>query len=365
MSRATDAVPASIRAVEDEWEDLVDRVQAPAFFRPGWIAAWWNAFGEAPLEVLTLRRDGRLAALLPVMWQGKVVRSPSNDETPHFGIVAEDVEAASGLIDELLERRPRRIELWYVQPDEPPIEAYAQASSAAGFRMHTKMLQRSPYLPVQGTWDDYWMSVSKNLRANLRRRRRNLEKQGTVTFEVLDGRERLDDLLDEGFAIEGSGWKERQGTSVASHPQKHRLFREAAAWAAERDLLRLAFLRLNGRAVAFDFNFEERGIHYMIKTGFDVAFHECSPGLLLRGEMVRRSFDEGHERYEFLGTDEKWKLDWAQAVWERVRLRAYAGTPAGTADWLLSGPGRDRAGRVKRRLLQVVGRGGDPPRQQH
>ena len=48
----------------------------------------------------------------------------------------------------------------------------------------------------------------------------------------------LDELLDEGFRVEGSGWKQRQGTAVADNPHIGRFYRKFAAWAAERGWLR-------------------------------------------------------------------------------------------------------------------------------
>src|SRR5262249_41813831 len=39
-----------------EWEELADRVQAVPWVRPGWVAAWWRAFGKGALEVLAVRR---------------------------------------------------------------------------------------------------------------------------------------------------------------------------------------------------------------------------------------------------------------------------------------------------------------------
>ena len=97
----------------------------------------------------------------------------------------------------------------------------------------------------------------------------------------LDGRDGLDSLLTEGFAIESAGWKAAGGTAIVSRAETEGFYREVAAWAAQRGWLRLAFLRLDGRALAFEFAIEEGGVYYALKSGFDPAYRAFSPGTLL------------------------------------------------------------------------------------
>ena len=49
------AAAENYEEIFDEWDALADRVAATPFMRPGWIAAWWRAFGSGKLEVLTAR----------------------------------------------------------------------------------------------------------------------------------------------------------------------------------------------------------------------------------------------------------------------------------------------------------------------
>src|SRR5258706_7672137 len=83
--------------IASEWDDLAGRVSAAPYVRPGWVAAWWRAFGVGDLEIRTLRRDGRLAAVLPVSRRYGVLRSVTNYHTPHSGLLAEDCGAAAQL----------------------------------------------------------------------------------------------------------------------------------------------------------------------------------------------------------------------------------------------------------------------------
>jgi CelD/BcsL family acetyltransferase involved in cellulose biosynthesis len=102
--------------------------------------------------------------------------------------------------------------------------------------------------------------------------------------------------------------------------------------------------------IAFDLCLEERGIHYLLKTGFDPEYARFAPGLILRHKMIERAFELGLSRYEFLGDSEPWKLAWTQAARERVRVEAFARSPRGLVEWSANAHGRPLARRVLRRL---------------
>ena len=71
--------------------------------------------------------------------------------------------------------------------------------------------------------------------------------------------------------------KGRKGTAIRSRPDSRRFYEQIARWAAQRDLLRLFFLRVDGRAVAFAFVLQDRQRLYDLKNGFDEAVAEASP----------------------------------------------------------------------------------------
>src|SRR5262249_51522783 len=74
--------PEAVEAVRDEWDRLADRTGAAPFLRPGWIEAWWYAFGAGRLEVLREEGEGRVRALLPVRHRYGAINSPSNWHSP-------------------------------------------------------------------------------------------------------------------------------------------------------------------------------------------------------------------------------------------------------------------------------------------
>ena len=339
----------AIDALAPEWDDLADRVGAVPFLRPGWIRAWWRAFGDGELFLATARGGGRLTGVAPLAVDRGVVRSPSNWHTPEFGFLAEDDAAAEELAVSVLSYARRRADLRFVARTDRGVAAVRSLAAARGYRLLERPIQESPFVRTEGLWDDYLAGLSGNLRSDVRRRRRRLDEQGSVAVEVADGRERLDALLGEGFEVEGSGWKVAEGTAIVSRPETVRFYNEVARWAAERGTLRLAFLRLDGRAIAFHFDLEEDGVEYHLKGGYDPEFARYSPSKVLHYGMIERAFESDVRRYEFLGADEPWKLQWAHGRHELVVLQAFARTAVGLADWAAFAWGRPLAKRALRR----------------
>jgi CelD/BcsL family acetyltransferase involved in cellulose biosynthesis len=338
-----------------EWDELADRVNASPWLRPGWISAWEQAFGRGSLEVLTLRRDGRLVGVLPLEQRFGTLRSTSNVHSPAFSMLVEDEEAARELGRSLFAHGRRQVTLGFLLADDPALDTCRSAARAARYRLIEGTLERSPYIATNGDWPGYERQRESRFLRELRRRRRRLGEQGRLALDVTDGRQQLGELLDEGFAVEAAGWKGKRGTAIASHPATRRFYGDVARWAAQRGWLRLAFLRLDERPLAFDYCLEEQGVHYLLKTGYDPSYGAFAPGMLIRREMIERAFSDGLARYEFLGADEPWKLRWTDMLRERRLLQAFAPSVSGAVDCL-----RGRAlafGRplAKRVLLAVRG----------
>ncbi len=327
-----DAVEA-VEPLAREWDELADAAGGHPFLRPGWIDAWLKAFGAGDPLVLTLRRAGRLAGVLPLVSRKGALGSASNWHTPEFAPLGEDREAVLELTEALFARRPAHVSFYFVDTGSAGLEAFRSAASRARYVRHERMLERSPYVAIDGDWMSYQAGLSRKFLRDADRRWRKLEQEGEVAVEVADGSSRLDELLHEGFRIEPSGWKGSRGTAILADPPAYRFYIEVAGWAASRGWLRLAFLRVEGRAIAFQLGIEQGGAYYFIKGGYDPAFSRYAPARLLVRAMLERAFARSLFSFEFLGSDEPWKLEWTQSTRERRELRAFRRTPAGVGRW--------------------------------
>jgi len=317
-----------------DWERLAQDVKASPFLWPGWIAVWWRAFGAGRLQILTVHENGHLTGVLPLRKLRGALLSPTNSHTPQFGFLAATETARERLVHAAFAQEPRHLGLSYLDPHGGDASLVRAAADEARYRVFAESIPAAPYVATDGSWDSYEQGLRRKFRSEIRRRRRRLEEEGPLTLEVSDGTERLDELLEEGFRVEGSGWKETYGTSIRSSSATRRFYTEVAQWAAERGWLRLAFLRLSGRTLAFDYCLEYNRIHYLLKTGYDPAYGKFAPGMLIRHMMLARAFSGEIDTYDFLGVgfDFAWKREWSSTEQQRLFLHMFAPTALGLLD---------------------------------
>jgi CelD/BcsL family acetyltransferase involved in cellulose biosynthesis len=256
----------------------------------------------------------------------------------------------SELVASLWTSSPRSIHLSFLLPRHAEAAECRAAARAMGYRTIERVVQRSPYVRIQGDWEDHKARLDGHMLKEIRRCRRRLEEMGEVSFELVDGRQDLDRFLEEGFQVENSGWKGEYRTAILAVPVVRQFYSEVASWAALRGILRLAFLRLDGRPIAFDFNIEDDGVCYVLKGGYDEEFRKFGPGVMLTHEMLKYAFAKRLRRYDFAGSDEEFKMDWTHSYNDRIRLEAFAPSPPGLLEYAAFAYGRPFVKRIVERV---------------
>jgi CelD/BcsL family acetyltransferase involved in cellulose biosynthesis len=338
---------AQIEPLAREWDELVDRAAATPFSRPGWFEAWWRAFGSGTLEIVALRRGAELAAVLPLQRRRGMLRTLTNWHTPELEIPALDAEARATLVRAVVAGARAPVVFGMLTGGRPEPELVASIARAGSMRAVVRTVERSPYVRIEGDWQAYTEALPRRRRSEMRRRARQLAESGALALDVDHGSEHLGERLEEGFAVEPSGWKAEEGTAIVSRPETERFYRAVAAWAAERGELRLAFLRLDGRAIAFHLTIENGRAAYQLKGGYDQDYRPFAPGTLLIGRMLEWAFERRLQTYEFLGEDEGFKVDWTSDTRERLAAQVFPRSLAGSVGFAAFNYGRPLAKRAR------------------
>ena len=330
---------AAVGSLSAEWDELADRVKAPPFSRPGWVAAWVGAFGGGRVDVLSARRQGRLDGIFPVVRSASGVRSAANAHTPSADLLAEDDVVARALVVAAYAGTPRTVTLTFLDSMGVSAALAREAAAASGYRVAERVMLQAPYLDIDGDHEAY-LKRRRRFAGDLRRRRRRLSELGVVTFDA-DGA-----TLDELLALEAAGWKAARGTAIAARPSTRRFYAEVTAWAEARGSLRLFALRLDGRPLAALLGLEEARVLHLLKGGFDPAYAAFSPGQLALGEAIARAFSARLRRVELGGGAEPYKLAWTDTMHERVAVIAFAPGLSGRLGWAMEAKGRRLAKRA-------------------
>jgi CelD/BcsL family acetyltransferase involved in cellulose biosynthesis len=323
--------PDRFAQLRDAWDALAVREASP-FLTHAWLSSWAEAFGSGDLVVAVLRgSDGELrAGALFLRTRTGSLRAAANAFSDDWGAVAVDDEARSELWRAVAATAGAEVVLRNLRADHAP-DAAAAALAATGRRVHRVVEHASPYMRLAGSFDGVLAGRSSNLRSQVRRRRRALERAGRLELHTTTGGSELDRAFDAFVAIEGSGWKTEAGTALAGDPAARALYRAFAHRAADRGWLRLHLLTLDGRPLAGDFACVIGDQAFMLKTGYDAAHAGLSPGFVLRAEAIRYLIEQdGATGYDLLGGPDAYKLRWTGETRPHVTVRGFDG-PRGAA----------------------------------
>jgi CelD/BcsL family acetyltransferase involved in cellulose biosynthesis len=340
------AAPISFREVTSfeeleplaaEWDALVLAQPRPSpYLLFPWLRAWWRDYGAGAEAAVQLGfRGGRLAAVLPTFVRRRhgvrVLRFLGDARSMLADVLlapGEDEHVARPLLEAAVERAD------YAALFGLPAGSITEAAAPGPLTVFER--NESPVLDLGDEWDAVLCrKLSRTTRARLRRKRRRLEELGRLEVAFVETRARVRASAEESFRIHALRWRGRPDVSGIADPRTQRCYLAAyTALASERPgMFRIATMRLDGRAIAYHAHFLLRERLYAHRLGFDPAFSQHSPGLLLMLDVFERACAEGVQIVEFLGPAEAYKepfVDRFEPLHEAIGLgRGVRGCAAG------------------------------------
>ncbi len=191
----------------------------------------------------------------------------------------------------------------------------------------------TPTIALDERWKDPASRFNSGRRSDFRRAARRAGEFGQVSFEILSpGPDAFDALFDEAIGVEMRSWKREAGTAIAADRAKENCFRHYFRSACEQGSFRIAFMRIDGRAVAMQMALETLGRYWLFKIGFDEEYERCSPGTLLMLHTIGWAAERELEAYELLGNLEPWIAQfWTREQHDCLWVRAYPYNARGAA----------------------------------
>jgi CelD/BcsL family acetyltransferase involved in cellulose biosynthesis len=345
---------SAFEALGPHWDALAGRF-GRALLRHDWFLSCAEALhAERDLQVVTVHAAGRLAAAAPLVlardgWVPRLQLLGASALHEPSGWLYESEDALDALAKGVL-RLGRPIVLQRLEAGGPVPAALRRALGRVGVSV-TRATEPAAGIPIRGGWAEYERSLSSQITGNLRRQRGRAAKLGPVTTEVLTpGDAEVDELLEIVVAVEGSGWKGRNGSALRCRPELHDFFTRYARRAARAGRLRVALLRIGDRVAAVELAVEDFQRWWQLKIGYADELRPFYPGLQLTVAVVRRAFEQRLDSYEFLGAVAEWEARWHPEPRPFELCVAYPPTLGGGA--ALAGD----AGAIAVRRLRAVAR---------
>lgn len=323
-----------------------------------WVRAAAETMSSSPyVKVVTVGPLGRPLALAPLC---QSERGPPRlkllcaEETGEaIEVIYRQADALEQLAQAIV-RTALPVNFAHYLRDTPFIAALRRAYRGRGFVVARPLATRGdPSIALDESWLEPERHLNARRQSDLRRMQRNAEKLGNVEFEILKPQAGdLGPLLIEALAVEEKGWKGRAGTALTVNRRLRKFYQRYAELACDAGILRLCFMRIDGRAVAMQIAAEVDQRFWLFKIGFDEDYKNCSPGNLLVRETIRYAARHKLLSYEFLGKEAPWTKLWTQTAYPLTALRTYPFNLAG-----LTALAFDVALLARRQLAELLGTG--------
>jgi CelD/BcsL family acetyltransferase involved in cellulose biosynthesis len=302
-------------AHNDEWRRLAVATGS-IFVTPEWVEAWFEVYGsdfEPSIRYVT--QDGRLVAIMPLMTgpDGSLRFVGDGVGDVFAPLLAPDAPPGTleALFETLQTHSGKLLILTNVQLGEAWRRTLKNGLGQVALVDRQAVL---PYLDLSGLdWPGFLASRSAGFRKRLSYNQRALERSHVVQFRLANTREELAADLDRLFDLHDQRWATRGGSAISS-PRTRAFMASVCRRAHDQGWLRLWTLEIDGIPAAASMGWRVGGRYAYYLPGFDPAYGNRSPGLLLLARTVEAAIEEGASEYDFLLGDEEYKSRFANAV---------------------------------------------------
>jgi CelD/BcsL family acetyltransferase involved in cellulose biosynthesis len=308
------------------WNKLLDRsgIDHP-FLTHEWISVWWDCFADtaATPYILTVVSGSDIIAIAPLMLSrarlyGCPVRrlhAIVNVYTERFDLLlGERPQEACDVIWNYLKTHADEwdvLELRQLPGDSTTLKCLPGLIERDGYPVGRWSANDAPYVAVRQPWDAYYRSLKKSHRSNIRNHTRQLERHGPLALDIVAIDDRWEADMEDALKLEAVTWKEYEGTSLRSCRESAAFYRRILQRAAQLGWLHMCFLKVGSARIAVRISLLYRNKLFMLKSGYDEAYHRYSPGQVLTERLLREAWDQKWDEVDFLGDEERWKVSWA------------------------------------------------------
>ena len=334
---------AEFLKLEYEWNRLIENCKYHVpFLSFDWFRIWLNHFlGDNELFIILIYDENKLAAIAPFTIKDekfkRVIKTRKieligNVHAPIRNFIfdeREDNTKVTLLYEILLKLLESEFNDWDIlELDSIPEELRSlniirTAVELTGLKSREYFCFNDWTLEdINFSGDEYMSGKPKNLRKELGKRRRRLERNGQLRFEIESDRKSYDYYKKIYYEVRNKSWKHPERDIVFLDDFRRNTF--------DRGWLRYASLFFNNSPISCHLRLSYRDEVYFLESVYDREYAEYSPTTILRSELMKYVIDK--EKVATIHTikgDEAYKRDWTPQRRERRGIAIFNNTLKG------------------------------------
>ena len=185
----------------------------------------------------------------------------------------------------------------------------------------------SPYVDlelVRRTDGGYLSLLTPNTRSQVRRSYRQYELMGVVTSEVARDLNRAMNIYDEMLKLHQKTWQARGKSGAFANPYFDHCHRQLIHKRFNQGEIQLFRVSCGQETIACLYNFVLGGKVHFYQSGINYGPDpRLKPGLISHVEAIKYNAEVGHDVYDFLGGDARYKSQLStkceRLIWARIQ----------------------------------------------
>jgi CelD/BcsL family acetyltransferase involved in cellulose biosynthesis len=195
------------------------------------------------------------------------------------------------------------------------------------FNYNIQRAEPSFFMELGSSYDEFLKNRSANFRYRLNSASKKMHSMGVVTFSRNDNYSDFGELYSVILAIEEKSWKHKHGTAITSSEKQREFYRVLCSRAFNKGWLRVCFLQLDQKPIAFDFGLLKGGRYYCVHSSFDEGYKKGNPGTVLLARFIEDLIRDGIKEYDWFGEPFEFQSRWTDEYRWHKSLLIYNHTP--------------------------------------
>lgn len=327
--------------IKNQWNELSKHSCVSLFETYDYILLLWEHFGthDDRLFIMVMRENGAVIAIAPFKIgleknhgiPARTIRFISDwhgDRPDIIVSVDTDKERVWLAIHDYLHNQFTQWDIAEFQEQDAasPVTQKRFLSRGSYF---TSITQSAAcyFISLETSWDDYFKELKKNVRRKYRRSFKLLSQlPEKVTFDHVTEPQAMQDALDRYMAIENTSWKKEAGVGVGRDVKHIRFYRALLSSLSKENCARISIMQTGDKDMAGLIQYKYNDVVYASQITFNPHFARCSPGVVLRGEIVKSLFDSSCVTFDMMGmyrAQPVFKSNWATQIKQTYRIQIY------------------------------------------
>jgi len=315
---------------------------SPVFVTPDWLdAAWlWQGPGTAR-HFIVAKDESEVCAFAPLIITTKSVAGVAV-RTMRWLTVPDtqfaDLAVSAQCTDAFLERVAQHLRshksqwdclrLTHLSDSYDRWRRLSNALSRVGIEATVECIGTNPFVDLSSEFEAYYSARSRSLKKAVNLSANRLAKAGHVSVEWVREGSGVDAALAEAIRVSGISWKRETGNSLDQTGP--RAFIGRLTDRMQRiGSLSIWLLRLDGKVIASEYQIIADGDVYALRSDFDPACSDLSPGTFLNHHLLKNLFGEGLQRYYMGPGANVYKMRWTDRSEPIYQMMAYSPTTRG------------------------------------